>query len=182
MKRFRFAARTLIWLPLLSGCLTMAGWSPVAFADSFAVTNLVTNDQGANSAQITDPHLVNAWGISSSATSPFWVSANGTGLSTLYSVNPLTNATTKVGLEVFIPGDGSVNRVTRAVFDHFTESLGTSPITGPVTNIGPLMDAIRAMLAIEPDDGWRVGEYQGRDLWLIPNEVGGLTLMFPEDY
>ena len=86
------------------------------------------------------------------------------------------------GVLVAVPGDGGVNRVTSAVFDHFTESLGTSPITGTVTNIGPLMDAIRAMLAIEPDDGWRVGEYQGRELWLIPNEVGGLTLMFPEDY
>jgi len=81
-----------------------------------------------------------------------------------------------------VPGDGGVNRVTRAVFDHFTESLGSSPITGPVANISPLMDAIRAMLAIEPDDGWRTGDYQGKRLWLIPNEVGGLTLMFPEDY
>ena len=86
------------------------------------------------------------------------------------------------GVLVAVPGDGGVNRATRAVFDHFTESLGTSPITGTVTNIGPLMDGIRAMLRIEPDDGWRVGEYQGRELWLIPNELGGLTLMFPEDY
>jgi len=29
-------------------------------------------------------------------------------------------------------------------------------------------------------DGWR--DYQGKRLWLIPNEVGGLTLMFQEDY
>ena len=86
------------------------------------------------------------------------------------------------GVLVAVPGDGGVNCVTRAVFDHFTESLGTSPITGTVTNIGPLMDAISAMLVIEPDDGLRVGEYQGRDLWLIPNELGGLTLLFPEDY
>ena len=34
-----------------------------------------------------------------------------------------------------------------------------------------------AMLAIEPDDGWRTGDYQGKRLWLIPNEVGGLTLL-----
>ena len=85
------------------------------------------------------------------------------------------------GVLVAVPGDAEVNRVTRAVFDHFTESLGTSPITGSVANITPLMDAIHAMLQIEPDDGWRVGVHQGRELWLIPNEVGGLTLMFPED-
>ena len=86
------------------------------------------------------------------------------------------------GVLVAVPSDGGVNRVTRAVFDHFTSSLGTSPITGSVANITPLTDAIRAMLQIEPDDGWRVGEYQGRELWLIPNEMEGLTLMFPEDY
>ena len=86
------------------------------------------------------------------------------------------------GVLVAVPGPGGVNRVTRAVFDHFTESLGSSPITGPVINIGPLMDAIRAMLAIAPDDGWRTGDYQGKRLWLLPNEVRGLTLMFQEDY
>ena len=33
----------------------------------------------AGVAQVQDTNLVNAWGISFSATSPFWVSANGTG-------------------------------------------------------------------------------------------------------
>ena len=38
------------------------------------------------------------------------------------------------------------------------------------------------MMDLEPDRGWRTGCYRGWNLWLIPNEVGGLTLMFPEDY
>ena len=84
-------------------CLTMA-----AQAAPISVTNLVTNDQSAHSATITDPLLRNAWGVSHSPTSPFWVSDNATGLSTLYSVNPATNAIVKVPLEVSIPGDGSV--------------------------------------------------------------------------
>lgn len=79
-----------------------------AAAVPFRVVNLVTDDQSVNAAQITDPNLLNAWGISHSATSPFWVSSNGAGLSTLYRVDPLTNATTKVGLEVSIPGAGNV--------------------------------------------------------------------------
>ena len=87
------------------------------------------------------------------------------------------------GVLVAFPGEGGVNRVTRAVFDHFTEPMGSSPVTGPVIDIGPLQDAIRAMLKLEPDaDGWRVGTWQGKTLWLLPNEVGGLTLMFPDDY
>jgi uncharacterized protein (TIGR03118 family) len=79
-----------------------------AAATTFTVTNLVTDDQSVNAAQITDPNLLNAWGISYSPTSPFWVSSNEAGLSVLYRVDPVTNATTKLGLEVMIPGAGNV--------------------------------------------------------------------------
>jgi uncharacterized protein (TIGR03118 family) len=78
----------------------------------FTVTNLVTDDQSVNAALIADGHLQNAWGISFSSTSPFWVSANATGLADLYSVNSVTNATSEVALEVTIPGDGSVTGQT----------------------------------------------------------------------
>jgi uncharacterized protein (TIGR03118 family) len=93
---------------LLLGLGSLTGFAGLANAESYVVRNLVTDDQTANSAQITDSHLLNAWGISFGPTSPFWVSANGSGLATLYSVDPLTNATAKQGLEVTIPGDGSV--------------------------------------------------------------------------
>jgi uncharacterized protein (TIGR03118 family) len=79
-----------------------------AWAVSFNQTNLVTDDQTANAAQITDPGLKNAWGMSFGPTTPFWVSANGSGTANLYSVDPGTQATTKQGLTVSIPGDGSV--------------------------------------------------------------------------
>ena len=68
----------------------------------------MTDDQTVNAAAITDPTLKNAWGISFGPTSPFWVSANGSGVSNVYEVNPVTNAPTKLGLVVSIPGDGSV--------------------------------------------------------------------------
>jgi hypothetical protein len=59
----------------------------------------------------------------------------------------------------------------------------TRRITGQVTDITPLMDAIRAMVKIPPDEGgWRTGACRGKQLWVVPNEVNGLTLMFPEDY
>ena len=79
-----------------------------ANAEVFDVTNLVTDDQSVNAAQLTDPHLKNAWGISHSSGSPFWVSSNGAGLAVLYNVNPTTNITSKLGLEVTIPGAGNV--------------------------------------------------------------------------
>jgi uncharacterized protein (TIGR03118 family) len=79
-----------------------------AAATTFTVTNLVTDDQSVNAAQITDPNLKNAWGISYSPTGPFWVSSNEVGLAVLYQVDPLTNATAKLGLEVTIPNAGNV--------------------------------------------------------------------------
>ena len=58
--------------------------SPLAAAErnSYKVTPLVSDQAGL--ATHTDPNLVNAWGLTSSATSPWWVSDNGTDLSTLY--------------------------------------------------------------------------------------------------
>src|SRR6266481_5223210 len=46
-------------------------------------TNLVSDLPGV--AQLQDPHLVNPWGISESGSSPFWVSDNNAGVSTLYN-------------------------------------------------------------------------------------------------
>ncbi len=96
-------------------CVALASWSllmitvlpclspPAAAEPLFDQTNLVTNNPAANPAQITDPHLENAWGISFGPTSPFWVSDNGNGHATLYNVSPSTNATSIVPLVVTIP-------------------------------------------------------------------------------
>jgi uncharacterized protein (TIGR03118 family) len=46
-------------------------------------TNLVSDQPGK--AQITDPNLVNAWGLSRGPNTPIWVSNAGTGTSTLYA-------------------------------------------------------------------------------------------------
>ena len=49
----------------------------------FHETDLVSDMPGV--AAVTDPNLVNAWGIALSGGSPFWVSDNGTGVATIYS-------------------------------------------------------------------------------------------------
>jgi uncharacterized protein (TIGR03118 family) len=48
-------------------------------------TNLVSDIPGL--AAVTDPNLVNPWGVSFSATSPFWVSDQGKNVSTLYNAS-----------------------------------------------------------------------------------------------
>jgi hypothetical protein len=87
------------------------------------------------------------------------------------------------GVLVQWSGPARVNRITRAVFDTFTDPMGESPLTGPLTNVGRLVRIIDTLVKKTADeDGWRKGSGEGRELWLVPNEVGGLTLMFPEDY
>jgi uncharacterized protein (TIGR03118 family) len=53
-------------------------------------TNLVSDLPGV--AQLQDKNLVNPWGIAESSGSPFWISDNNSGMSTLYNV-PGTNNT-----------------------------------------------------------------------------------------
>ncbi|HEY5661613.1 MAG TPA: TIGR03118 family protein [Gaiellaceae bacterium] len=77
--------------------LTLAAAAPLSASPpggSYNVTPLVSDVPGA--AAVTDPHLVNGWGLARSATSPWWVADNGMDLSTLYisngttiSINPL---------------------------------------------------------------------------------------------
>ena len=65
-------------------------------------TKLVSNQE--KTAKFVDPLVVNAWGLVSSPTSPWWISDNGSGWSTLYNGDG-----TKVALNVSIPtagGDG----------------------------------------------------------------------------
>jgi uncharacterized protein (TIGR03118 family) len=57
--------------------------APLAFAQHYTQVNLVANTSGV--APVTDPNLVNPWGLSRSSGSPWWISDNGTGLSTLYN-------------------------------------------------------------------------------------------------
>src|SRR6266699_6492770 len=67
-----------------------------AAENSYTVTNLVSDVPGR--AAHLDPTLVNAWGLTSLPTSPWWVADNGTNVSTLYRADG-----TKVPLTVQVP-------------------------------------------------------------------------------
>lgn len=59
-------------------------FSSAAFAQHYQQTDLVTNSSSVSSTATMDANLVNAWGLSRGSGSPWWISDNGTGLSTLY--------------------------------------------------------------------------------------------------
>jgi uncharacterized protein (TIGR03118 family) len=76
----------------LAGAASLAlSAGPLASAQHYTQVNLVANTSGV--APVTDPKLVNPWGLSRTSSSPWWISDNGTGLSTLYNgagtINPL---------------------------------------------------------------------------------------------
>ena len=75
--------RLLLVLALVLGAAAVAV-APLTAAErnSYTVTRLVSDQPGV--AAQTDPNLVNAWGLTSGPTSPWWVSDNGTQKSTLY--------------------------------------------------------------------------------------------------
>jgi uncharacterized protein (TIGR03118 family) len=125
----RLAIKTLAVLALavIFPCLTLA---------QYTRTDLVTNS-GAGGT-VPDAHLVNAWGLVSTGTSPFWVSDNATGLSTLYSISNTSGvAATPAGLVVSIPsasgGPGSPTGIvapeTPKGVTAFVVS-GVNPVTG----------------------------------------------------
>src|SRR6516165_7843206 len=85
----------------------------------FVQVNLVSDIPGL--ATITDPQLVNPWGVSHSTTSPFWSSNQGTYTATLYTVTDRTTVS-----KVPINGNGIVNIPTTAA--------GPQGPTGQVNN------------------------------------------------
>jgi len=92
----------------------------LTFAQHYTQANLVT-DMGS-SAPVIDSNLKNGWGLSRSTGSPWWVSDNGTGVSTLYNIAGTTStlAATVNPLVVVIPpphGSTSTSTPTGQVFN-----------------------------------------------------------------
>ncbi len=91
----RFATGTA--LALITGA--------VCFGQHYTQTNLVSSSAG--NAPVTDPQLINPWGISRGSGSPWWISDQRTGLSTLYD-----GAGVKQSLIVTIPPADPTNKNT----------------------------------------------------------------------
>jgi uncharacterized protein (TIGR03118 family) len=84
-------------------------------------TNLVSDLPGV--AAVQDPNLVNPWGISESGGSPFWISDNNAGVTTLYNTQgtpvPIVKGQTQNFATIPTPGDptGATGTPTGTVFN-----------------------------------------------------------------
>ena len=75
-----------------------------AGANAYVRHDLVSDTPGA--ADVTDPNLVNPWGVSFSAAGPFWISNTGKGNSTVYN-----GSGTITPLVVTVPAAGSSTKL-----------------------------------------------------------------------
>jgi uncharacterized protein (TIGR03118 family) len=147
------------WTSIAAGVIAATiGIAQVAMgANQFIQTNLVSN--GAVPFTITDPNLVNAWGIAFFPGEPFWINDNGTGLSTLYdgagNIIPLV---VKIPLP---PGSTASNAAPTGMVVNTTTQLfvipGTTQIAdfifatedGTISGWNPLVDLNNAKLIID---------------------------------
>jgi uncharacterized protein (TIGR03118 family) len=95
--------------PALALCMMGA----IVSGQEYNQINLVANNSGTT----PDANLVNAWGLSRSSSSPWWVSDNATGVATLYN-----GAGTKAALTVTIPAaaSGKTGTPTGTIFNGST--------------------------------------------------------------
>src|SRR5438270_2597287 len=95
--------KTLMRLCASTGCALIM--SAAGFAQHYTQTNLVSNTAGV--APVTDPQLINPWGLSRNSRSPWAASDQATGFSTLYN-----GAGAKQSLIVTIPPADPTNKNT----------------------------------------------------------------------
>jgi uncharacterized protein (TIGR03118 family) len=93
----------------------------LASAQQFHRTDLtVDSSTVSSSAANVDPNLVNAWGIARGSGSPWWISDNGTGLSTLYDA---TGKAQSLVVKIPTPDGTGTSAPTGAVFNATTSFL-----------------------------------------------------------
>lgn len=166
MKYLTINNSTKLWILT---CLTLVSVATNSAAVAFYVQqNLVTDDQanltssGFAPAAHVDPNLVNPWGISFGPTSPFWLSNNGMGNTTLYNGagQPFPIASPLV---VTIPpgGGAAPSTPTGQVFNgtsDFQISSGSTPAPsrfifategGTISGWNPTVNPTNAIVAVD---------------------------------
>jgi uncharacterized protein (TIGR03118 family) len=130
---FEFKSGKLLMVPALAVLL----YPGSAFAQHYTQTNLVSDVAGA--AAVLDPNLVNAWGLTRSSTSPWWVADNAAGVSTLYSGTGQIIPINGNGIVIIPPPKnapaGTTSAPTGAVFNGSTDFVLPAPNGKPAVFI-----------------------------------------------
>ena len=128
-------------LAFLASLVVVVGLIPNSANAQYAITNLVSNQKGK--AKHQDKGLVNAWGMSFFSGGPFWISDNGTALSTFYTgtgakAGQITVPSTVTGqvansTKDFVVSQGSNSGPALFIFDSFEPGTisGWNPSVNP---------------------------------------------------
>jgi uncharacterized protein (TIGR03118 family) len=153
--------------------------APAQAGPTYSVTNLITNNQAVNPAQITDPNLVNPWGVSFSATTPLWVSNEGTGVASLYKITPSNQVSivTSPDFPVTIPGGA----VTGQVFNPSSTAFNGDPflfvtLNGAIEGWRPALGNTAELLSPTSSnsyDGATLVTVKGNEYLLAANHATG---------
>jgi uncharacterized protein (TIGR03118 family) len=161
--------RTSRIVALLALLILALGMTGSAFAQAgYSITNLVSNQPGK--AKNQDPQLVNAWGVSYAPGGDFWVSDNGTGVSTLYNASGV-----KQSLVVTIPtstgaGTGEpTGQVYNATADFVVSQNGKSgaaafifaTFDGTISGWSGSVNSSEAVIAVNNTGAWFTGLAMG---------------------
>jgi uncharacterized protein (TIGR03118 family) len=154
-------------------CASLVLASASVFAQRYQQTNLVSDVPGL--APVTDPNLVNPWGLAASATSPWWVADNGTGVSTLYN-----GAGQKVNLTVTVPppvGGTPPSAPTGIVFNPIAADFGGARFIF-VTEEGTISAWSAGTLALLKFTSPTEAIYKGATL----AQVNGVTFLYVANF
>jgi uncharacterized protein (TIGR03118 family) len=145
--------RTLALASIIATLLAILCGTAVA---QYQLTNLVSNLPGEASHQ--DTPLINAWGLVHAPTSPWWISDNGSGWSTLYTA---TGA--KQHLQVVVPAAkaGASGSPTGIVFngssDFQVQGWASiflfATLDGTISGWAPQSNPNQAIIAVNNSDG-----------------------------
>jgi uncharacterized protein (TIGR03118 family) len=131
-------------LPILVSLALLLG--PATAGTVYEQINLASDIP--NLAAVTDPNLKNPWGMSFTATSPFWVSDAGTNVATLYNGLGVPN-----GLVVSIPASAPTGQVANGTTG-FTLTPGNparfifAALDGSISGWNPTVNATNAIVKV----------------------------------
>jgi len=148
-RRSRISIAAAAFVAVLFAASALAAATRTTADNAYVVHNLVSDVPGV--ADHVDPNLVNAWGLTSLPTSPWWVADNGTDVSTIYQAdgtarplvvkvrNAPTGAVSNAGPNFVVSKDG---RSGPALFLFATEQ-------GKILGWNPNVEAARAVVAAD---------------------------------
>jgi uncharacterized protein (TIGR03118 family) len=174
-------------LPLTASAHTLDGRQ-----EFFKVKNLVSDQSGV--APVTDPNLVNSWGIVAVPDGPFWIADNGTGVATKYDGKGTPLPKNKPLVVTIPPPGGSAAGTTAAPTgvvlnqtDDFVISkngkyapaqLLFATEDGTISGWNPKVDLTNAILAFPSQSQSTTAVYKG----LAQGRVGSRDFLFATDF